>query len=79
MQAILRSRIRRGKHDIRAPTRIEVSFTLLGVTEADFTRDGKYDAEEARQYALVKFAEQFGADFAAMALSRQAIWTMDVI
>ncbi len=79
MLAILRSRVPSGKRSTDAPTRIEVSFPLTGVTAADFIENGRFDADTARRYAIGEFTRLFGAEFAKQAMAPKAIWNMDVI
>jgi hypothetical protein len=77
MQAIFRSRVpppKRGK----APTRIEVSFTMKA-TEKTCTKNGHFDDGTARGMAITEFTELFGADFTQVVMGRRAYWTMEVI
>src|SRR6266702_7838269 len=78
MQAILRSRVPAGRRKAGTPIRIEVSAPV-SFTEAECTRDGKFDKDIAIGLALAEFTVLFGEPMIRMATAPRAYWTIEVI
>lgn len=78
MQAILRARVPAGKRGAGTPTRIEVSAPV-SFTEADCTRNGRFDKDMAVGLAIAEFTEMFGAPLITMATGRKAVWNVELI
>jgi hypothetical protein len=51
----------------------------VSFTEADCTRNGRFDKDMAVGLAIAEFTEMFGAPLITMATGRKAVWNVELI